>query len=781
MYSLLFIIINNIKKKKGDILTLAVLGILASFMLYTGASVLSGISKVMDTAFDNYNGAHIYYQVPSEYADDVQSIILENQNISEYDRSEADVAFIDYKISDSTEWSNFEFILGSFEEQRTINTLDCDTSALSDNDILIPYYLKSSFPVGCTWQFRIGDNEYSYNVAGYIEDAIFASSINITVYNVYMSDAALQTINNDNPNAIAPGCSLKIRFNDPGTIKENRDEIWNRYNEWAGSDPARLSMPILEVNWPDMKGGGSFMPQIVMAVIMLFAVLILFIAVIVINFSIRNFIEKNMKNTGILEASGYTTKQLILASMLENSITAVIASTIGVTLAILGKDAIGDVISIVMGLSWNQPSNIIIGVLTIISITLIIALTSLLTSLKYKKITVLECLRGGVTNHNFKKNHLPFTKTNLPLPLQLSLKDILGDKGRNIILVVITIILAVSTNVGFTLLENFAYDTDATLTVAGIEAGTVTIKDSRDIIDEVRALDSVDKVIMYYTLAPDVSFGDNTINLDVDVYDDLNLLEHDMIVEGRLPEADNEIMLTQIIGDELGVSLGDIVYLEYGDTRLDYVVTGFDQKINHLGRKGSLTDEGAQRLAGAIDTVALYVYAAEGEDYESLSRDLAPITSSTVEDTGKQIQETISTVSNSMKIICIVIVAVTILVVIFVEMLLIRSKMIRENKNYGINKALGFTSGQLMLQIMIMNIPTITLGVILGTILSLPASNYLINASFILFGMRGINYTLHPKWMAVTLIGIIVTAMVTSLICSLSVRKTEPVELLMEE
>lgn len=781
MRSLLFIAINNMKKKKGDIITLSVLSILASFMLFTGASVMSGLSRVMDTAFDNYNGAHVYYQVPAEGADDIEQIILENDNISQFERTETDIATVDYRRSDHEEWSNYMFMLGSFNEARTINTLGIDPSTLGDDDILIPYYIKSQFPLGSTWQFKIGDTVYDYTVAGYVEDAIFASSINISTYNVYVSDSALETLKNDNPTILIPGYSLKIRFNDPSTIMENRNEIWDRYIEWAGNDPAHMSLNVLEVNWLDMKGGGSFMTQIVMAIIMLFAVLILFIAVIVINFSIKNFIEKNMKNTGILEASGYTTKQLIAATVLENMLVALIASAAGVGLAVAGKDVIGDVVSMVMGLSWNQPTNIVIAALTVIAMTLIISLVSLLSSSRYKKITVLECLRGGVTNHNFKRNPLPFDQASLPLPLQLSLKDILGDKGRNVILVIITIILAVSTNVGFALLENFANDIDALLTVAGLEAGTVSVTDSRDIYDEINNLDSVDHVLMVYALNPDISFGDTKINLDFDVYDDPALLEHDMIVEGRLPEADNEIMITEIIAEELGVTLGDVVYLEFGGTRLEYVVTGFDQKINHLGRKGIITDEGAQRLAGVMDTVSFYIYGKEGEDYDSLSADLAPITGSAVEDTYKLVNETISTVANSMKIICLVIVVVTVLVVIFVEMLLIRSKMIREYRNYGINKALGFTSWQLMIQIMILNIPTIVAGVILGTVLSLPATSFLMNISLVLFGMRGIDVVVHPEWMVVTFMGIIVTAMITSLLCSLSVRKMEPVNLLAEE
>lgn len=783
MQSILFIALNNMKKKKGDIITLAVLSLLSSLLLYSGAACLAGVSRVMDTAHQNYNGAHLYFQAPDIIEDDIEDIILENNNIAEYEKTEADQAMMDYRCGDSGEWSSFSFLFGNYNEERNINTITLDTSSLTTNDILIPYYLKNKFPVGSSMQFRSGDNIYDFNVAGHVEDPWFSTPINISIYNIYLSEEALDRIVSENPDTVSKGYSFKVRFNvsDYDSVIENRNEIWNRYMEWAAQDPINASIPILEANWHDMKGGGSFMTSIVMAVIMLFAVLILIIAVIIISFSIRNFIEKNMRNTGILEASGYTTNQLIAASLLENSITALVFSTIGVALSGVLREKIGDVISMVLGLSWNQPYNMPIAVITVLAILTVVVTVSLASLSKYRRITVLECLRGGVTNHNFKRNHLPFNKVKLPVPLQLSLKDILGDKGRNIFLALIVMILAVSANIGFTLLESYGKDMDMCLTIAGIESGTASLKDSREIYDDINNLEKVDNVLINYIFGPDIIFGDNTVNVDCMAYSDTSLLEHEMVIEGRLPQADNEIMVTGKIADELGASVGDIVYVEFGNEREEFIICGLDQKIQRLGRVGMFTDEGASRLTGDIDEVNFLIRAKDGVSFDDLSEDLRKITNVSIVNEEKNIRETISTVSNSMKIICLVIVVVTVLVVIFVEMLLIRSKMIKDLRNYGISKALGFTSWQLMIQIMILNIPTITVGVILGTLISIPAGSAIMNSALALFGMKAMPVTVYPIWMLVTLIGIIVVAMVTSLGCSLSIRKMQPVNLLVEE
>ena len=59
----------------------------------------------------------------------------------------------------------------------------------------------------------------------------------------------------------------------------------------------------------------------------------------------------------------------------------------------------------------------------------------------------------------------------MPLPVALSIKELLGDKRRNIILIVIIAILAISTNTGFALLQNYGIDTEVLLRLAGLEAG----------------------------------------------------------------------------------------------------------------------------------------------------------------------------------------------------------------------------------------------------------------------------------------------------------------------
>ncbi|MBP5655282.1 MAG: hypothetical protein J6X33_07170 [Clostridiales bacterium] len=779
MYHIFFIAKNNAKKQKGDIITLAVLALLAAFMLYSGVSVLAGLGSVMDTSADVHNTSHVYYWVPEVLADPLEDELKDTKEVREYDRTRTDMVNARYRNKDKGdgEWSLFQFYFGSLDEERKINKLGVDTKDLTDKDILIPYYLKPQYAVGDTIEFNLDDEVFGFNVAGYVEDPLFATSINISIYNVYIKGDVLDDMCDKHPGLFVRGESLKFRGDKDADIYELRDSLWSKYQAYTSRENIQ-NTNVLEVNWWDMKGGGMFMTEIVMAVFAIFAMLIMVIALIIISFSIRNFIERNMKNTGILEAAGYKTGELAAAIVIENAIAALTGALLGVALAALTREAFGSVVALVQGLPWNQPYDFGVAAGVVLGIVLLVVIACLVSSRQYMKVSVLDCLRGGISNHNFKRNRFPFEKAFTPVPVTLSLKELFGDKRRNLVLALIIAIIAISTNLGFAMVASFGDNNDGTLKLAGIEKPDVQITESRDIEDDLKKVDKIDKVSLYYQMDPTMKSADKEATINCDVYDDLSVLENYIMIEGRIPESDREICLTKKAAKQLGVGVGDIIYIEYGDKHADFMVSGLDQKINHMGLKGLMTYEGAQRFLDMKDEVMFYIWTKEGVTFDEIKAELGKITDASVDDTAKIITETTSTVSNSMYIICYSILAVTFMIVIFVEILLVRSKIIREYRNYGINKAIGFTSGQLMIQTMISNIPAILLGILAGSLVARPVSNVVMSAALMFFGIEKIESEIPFYGLAITLVGILAVALITAFFCSLSIRKVEPVELL---
>jgi hypothetical protein len=58
MYKLFFIAKNNMKKQKGDMITLLILTFISAFLIFNCATTLAGMGRVMDDRFAKINGAH---------------------------------------------------------------------------------------------------------------------------------------------------------------------------------------------------------------------------------------------------------------------------------------------------------------------------------------------------------------------------------------------------------------------------------------------------------------------------------------------------------------------------------------------------------------------------------------------------------------------------------------------------------------------------------------------------------------------------------------------------
>ena len=150
-------------------------------------------------------------------------------------------------------------------------------------------------------------------------------------------------------------------------------------------------------------------------------------------------------------------------------------------------------------------------------------------------------------------------------------------------------------------------------------------------------------------------------------------------------------------------------------------------------------------------------------------------------DSHKTMETTINSLVATMKALCLVICVVTLLVVVFVESLVIRAKISREWRGMGISKALGQTSGGLISQIMLSNMPAILVGGIIGAVFSSLVGAFGVETVFSGFGIKKVCFDIPFVYMLATVAGIVLVAVVTSGLAGLKVRKLNPVEMITEE
>ncbi len=806
MYKLFFIAKNNMKRQKGDMITFFVLTLIAAVLVFDCVSAILGMGRVMDDCFEEVKGAEVLMAMADkeQLREAADATFAENPHLQEYDVSDLLNVNVKYRNAKNDDYEEYQFFGEAFEDKRNYMDLKIRDDAgneiaadgLKEDDVIMPYYIRGRFPMGDTFEMKFDDKSYSFRVAGYCEDPYMASALNISIFHIFLSRSRMEQIESEQKETAGRFLMYKGKVKE-GVLTEDFDtralekEIGNSYKEktaaFAKEHPELNVTDYMILNWKHMKSGGQILPMVVMAVLLLFAVIILIVAFLIISFSMKNFIQRNMKNTGILEASGYTVKELRRAITVEVLLVAGLGSTVGVLVGIFTFGGFGNVVSSTLGLTWKQPVNIPVAVGTVAGLLLLVGLLSIRISRTYKKISVLEALRGGLGTHNYKKNHFSFEKTTLPISLTLSLKETFGNVGRNIAMVLIVTILTITMLSGFGMLENFGTDPDVLIVLTGTANSQLVLHAEDGLTEDLEKVEGVTGVETMFTLEPTVFFGDESQAIYTRaVRDPEENLKSAVVLEGRLPRQDNEVMLTTAAADDLGAKIGDVVRIRFGDVTEEYLLTGLNQMMQQMGRTMILTEGGGLKLLPAKPKYTYEVYAEKGLSFDTLKERVEAATAGKggkheYTDIGKLVDESMDSLMGAMSSICLIFTVLTLLIVIFVESLVIRAKMVREWRGMGISKALGMTSGGLISQVMLSNIPAIVCGVLAGTLLAPSAGAWGCKAIFSMFGIRKITFDISLTAILITAAGIIAVALITSGLIGLKVRKLQPVEMITEE
>ena len=614
-------------------------------------------------------------------------------------------------------------------------------------------------------------------IAGFYENVIFATPSNISMYQFFVNDSMFQTLREDVGES-AKQSVINLRLE--GISSEEFERSFGL--EFKSMTEENDFLQIL--SYDTFKEGTTMFVNILMVILIAFSLILLVIALVVIRFSIIVHLEKNIKNIGSLEAIGYTTNQIKYALLLEFFMLTLGGILAGLAIAILTSSPVGNIISASIGLQWiGNISGLGIIISIIINLLMIIIVTAMTVS-KLKRITPLVALRSGIETHNFKRNYIPLEKSKLNLNLAIGIKGLLFNRKQNIVMSVIISLLTFACVYAIGMYYNFVIDDSALLNLVGVETSeiqmSVDAKDYDKVIDKVKEMKEVTKVLDYNWEDMLLKNGEKESQVRLEITDDFSLLEIDTLMTGRLAEYENEIVVSNKTLADLGLELGDSVTVSSFGNEMQYLIVGVKQHISGLGKGASLTTEGVKRLKPNYKITMASIYLADGENVDAFIKKL----NNEFSDVDKliiNIEESINTVmesfNGSVSALCIVCGGITIITVVLILLLLIKVKIIKEQKQYGIYKALGYTTSQLILHVGYSYLPVILLGGVIGLILGVLMSNPFSRMLLASNGIMKVNFIMPYQYIVFIPIGIVLISVVTILVSSLRIRRISPTKL----
>ncbi len=774
-------------------ITFFILTLIASALIFISASFLVGTGRVVDTNMESINAADILILMTDDEAaqNKLAEIIKGDPYCNGYETTGYIDTYAKYRHKGEKTWTEYAFDIESYEEERRMQKCSAFTDRLHGDMVVIPVSLSGSYDIGDVMELKIGDNIYRMKVAGYNEDNIYCSPMNMGTYLLLVSDRLYNEIEFENPDK-AESCRHFKTDLSRKAIKEGKtgnevcDRLFNEFNDWylayvkAHPDYSLSSMNFLPADL--MKTASLILPMVFIAIVLAFAVIMLIIALVIIHFSVKNFIMLNMKNTAIMEASGYTVSEMVLILLVELLLVAGLGCVAGLVLGVVLLKPAGAIILATLGLSWNQSPDPVVIISVLAGICLVITIVTLFLGREYKKVSVLDALHGGAAAKTARRNLFTFEHTALPIPLTLALKETFGRFTSKLGTVFIMAILSISTIIGFGMVDSYARDEEGLLNLAGMFECDATTDGSLTMMKNIETMDSVKSVYGDTWYAFNYSVGKKTASITTRAFTDTKDIVGGMILEGGWPVDEKDIMLASAAADTLNARLGDKVTIKNMGKEEDFKVCGICQTMNNMGMMAYITTSGYERVAPPANEYGIWINLKEGRTFKDIKEEFEDVyPDEELTDYIEAAKGTTGVVSAGMKAVAIFIASLTILIVAFVESLIIRSQITREWRNLGVSKALGFTSGQLIRQTMIANMPAIILGIAIGLVFSPVAGANLMKATFSIFGFRKAVFTVLPLSYVITAVMILGIAMATAGFLGRRIKTLDPVNMITEE
>lgn len=788
MQKSLLLIRSNLRKSKGQSLSLLVLILIAACLLNIWLILSLDYSQNFDRRAEmlHTEDAVFVFQTTIDSPYEQLAAVLDADNRTDSYTMQECLAFTGNSRYRNGEMNTWYIALAKhqalhrprisgepFGEFRIIE----EDSAITQNAVWLPYLYKmgGDYAIGDDFDLTLLGTTYHLKVAGFYENMMIGSFNGGICTLLFDSDTYQLIRTAHKESSLSALISVKLK-----NCADNA--------EYAGSIGRevlkRYPVSIYNYTYYDVvKQARTLTASICTAIIYGVAFLTLLIGLVVLSSNIASYIGENMKKLGTLKAVGYTTRQLRQALLLQFALITLLGAALGIGLSYLLFPSLSSMLIAQTGIPYSSgfilPA-LILAMLILFSAT---ALTVLLSTRKIKHLEPIVALRQGIQTHSFHKNWFPLSRSRLPLHLALAFKITFTNIKQNIAVLITVLALSLLTVFSCVMLQNFIVDSSSFLGLAAGERADAMVGVYSDIqkqfLADMQADDRVEKVYLYTTTP--LNHEEAAINCYV--IDDAACLNNpEMCYEGRMPLYANELAIGGSYAQQHRLAIGDTVTLSKGQLSCEYLICGLIQCTNYLGRDCSMLLSGYEQL-GQLEGYAYYLDFRPDVSTPEFLDEISSFYGDGIASTAN-VQEVLNgslgIYQSLVSTIVVMILLMTLIIILFVLYLMVKILLLRKKQDYGILKALGFTTGQLILQTALSFMPSVVLASAIGFTVSSFVMNPLLTLFFRGIGVMKCTFTIPLALVTAAGISLTVFTFIFACLLLLRIRKVRPRELLTE-
>lgn len=777
--SVSMITFSNIKYNKSQIISFFILITIATMLMNIGISTYKDCSDSFDRTAKKLNAPDGLVTVQkSGCKPEMYDYLKTNDKVKKYESYDVILANISFKYNDGDVTNTGVFMSNSHRGSMGKNEITSKSNTKYSDGIYVPYIFNASgkYELGDKIRFKIGPDNYTFRIQGFFNN-IYYGSINLSVVGFYMPD----NIYNQLVQKLGTDYEGKVFQYQLKNNKDNRQFMAHYYtkcSELAGNclyTRAYYSLAKSARNMTSNVGG---------TLIIAFSIIILIVSLIVVKFRIDNSIDEDMTSIGAMKATGYTTNQIRLSYLLQFSLITIAGIITGLVISIMVIPLIAHALSSQSGMIWNNKVNVLVLLFVIITILMMVIITVLTTTYKINHIYPIIALRNGIDTHNFKKNHLPIASSHGNIHLILGLKNVFQNMKQNIIILIIMIATTFSLGFAGVLYYNISVNPQIFIDAVVGEVPDIQLvmhpdKVNNSIITDLNSDKKVENAI--YWNDGRIVIKDSFVYMNIS--DDFDKAIGRECYKGRYPKHDNEIAIGGAVAQDIHKDIGDTITCSYGENEYSYIITGLVQSSSNLGYVGKLTINGYKHINKTFSNNMINVYLKKETSASAYVSQLQKKYGNDVDEIinmNKTMNGMFGMYTNLVTIIGLAILIITCLIDALILYLLIKSYIIRSKTELGIQKALGYTSFSLIMQIMLSFIPVVITGILIGAVLTKLSTNSFLCVVFRSLGVMRLDFVITPLLLIIVSSILIVFSILIVLLVSQRIRKISSISLITE-
>ena len=770
---------SNIRHRKGSFVSIIILMLIVSMSFTAIFSMKNNVAESIKNEYEYVNVSDLWlYMNTDSLTDDLLSSVENHSSVKDVNVKESVLASgCSYK---DAEVVGGVFMLKLTDDYRLLNDdlngYADEVPEINKGEIYITHGLSVSLGcgIGDTIKLTTVTGEKEFTVKHFIVEPVFGYIT--TSYNMaFISDEDFDILQKEAVEYSTEQFVGDIRVID--IYKANESISDNDFATQLNSDTgiidfAEASMPKSILNYYC-----NLMPDMILSVLLAFILFLVIIVLIVMGHSISTSIEMEYTSLGVLKAQGFTKGKIKVILALQYVFAEVLGSVIGIILAIPIVKIFENILQPLTSIPSTNNISILTSILFIVAVVAVSIIFIALMTRKVGKISPMKAISGG-KNDVYFSNRLNAPITKKALSTSLAFRQFTSNKRRYIsttIVVSILMFFMITMNV-----LGSSMDSTSAMKSMGMPLVELSFVTTEVLPDE--KVEEIEDVIESYTeidtkyYVNGLFFTLNENEYMCSIYKNPEVM---VMLEGRYPQYDNEIAVTDILADELDLKIGDKVTVSNKDNKEEYVITGFNTYANNLGINFSMPYEAAQKLD--IPEGLTYSYdLVDASECQDIAEELNEKYSDLFEAKGFEQDQMLSLYTTSIDAMTILIYIISIVFSLVVIMMFCKKAFLQERRDIGIYKSLGFTSTKLRLQFAVRFLIVSLIGSAFGAVLSVLFTQPILTATFRILGVSVFNAQFTVMSFVIPILIVAVSFFVFSFFASRNIKKVEIKELVVE-